>query len=77
MNRCSFTILNIINGFKKKTIDIRVKYVPKSEQTKEKEVKPKTTKSGSLPRKQNKNISQKLKKLLKNIALSGRGYITK
>ena len=29
-----------------------------SEKTKEREIKPKTIKAGSLPRKQNKNISQ-------------------
>ena len=34
----------------KVTIDNSVRYVPKSEQTKEKESKPKTKKTGSLPR---------------------------
>ena len=53
------------------TIDNSVRYVPKSEQTKEKIYKPKTTKAGSLPRKQNKNISQNSKKFLKNVAASG------
>ena len=37
----------------------------------------KKTKAGSLPRKQNKNISQNGKKFLKNVAASGFGYITK
>ena len=41
--------------------------IPITEITKEKEIKPKTTKAGSLPRKQNKNISQNNKKLLKKI----------
>ena len=53
------------------TIDNSVRYIPKSEQTKEKEIKPKTTKAGSLPRKQNKNISQNSKKFLKKISASG------
>ena len=59
------------------TVDNSVKYIPKSEQTKEKEIKPKTIKAGSLPRKQNENISQNNKKFLKNISASGFGYITK
>ena len=50
---------------RKITIDNSVRYVPKSEQTKEKNYKPKTTKAGSLPRKQNKNNSQNGKKFLK------------
>ena len=56
---------------RKITIDNSVRYVPKSEQTKEKTYKPKTTKAGSLPPKQNKNISQNSKKFLKNVAASG------
>ena len=47
---------------RKITIDSSVRYVPKSEQTKEKENKPKTTKAGSLPRNQNKKPSQNNKK---------------
>ena len=62
---------------RKITIDNSVRYIPKSEQTKEREIKPKTIKAGSLPGKQNKNISQKSKKFLKNVAASGFGYITK
>ena len=43
---------------RKTTVDNSVRYIPKSEQTKEKEIKPKTTKSGcSLLRKQNKKLS--------------------
>ena len=53
------------------TIDNSVRYVPKREQTKEIENKPKKIKSGSLPRKQNKNIPQNSKKFLKNVAASG------
>ena len=44
--------------FRKKTVDNSVRYVPKSEKPKEKEIKPKTTKTGSRPRKQNKKLSQ-------------------
>ena len=49
---------------RKITIDNSVRYIPKNEQTKEKNNKPKTTKAGSLPRKQNKNISQIVKSSL-------------
>ena len=56
---------------RKITYDNSVRYIPKSEQTKEKEIKPKTIKAGSFPRKQNKNISQNSKKFLKNISASG------
>ena len=62
---------------RKITIDNSVRYIPKSEQTKEKQIKPKTIKAGSLPRRQNKNISQNNKKFLKNVVASGFGYITK
>ena len=47
------------------TIDNSVRYIPKTEQTKEGDSKPKTIKSGSFPRNQNKNISQNSKKFLK------------
>ena len=56
---------------RKITIDDRVRYVPKNEKPKEKDSKPKTTKAGSNPRKQNKNSSQNSKKFLKNISASG------
>ena len=36
------------------TIDNSVRYIPKSEQTKEGEIKSKKIKDGSVPRKQNK-----------------------
>ena len=62
---------------RKMAIDNTVRYIPKSEQTKEREIKPKTTKAGSIPRKQNKNISQNSKKFLKKISASGFKYITK
>ena len=56
---------------RKITIDNSVRYIPKTEQTKEKNIKAKTTKAGSLPRKQNKKPSQNNKKFLKNVAASG------
>ena len=62
---------------RKITIDNSVRYIPKSEQTKERDIKPKKIKAGSVPRKQNKNISQNSKNFLKNVAASGFGYITK
>ena len=62
---------------RKITVDNSVRYIPKSEQTKEKDIKPKTIKAGSLPRKQSKNISQNNKKFLKNNSASGFSFITK
>ena len=62
---------------RKITIDNSVRYVPKNEKTKEREIKPKAIKAGSLPRKQNKNCSKNNKKFLTNVAASGFGYITK
>ena len=55
---------------RKITIDNSVRYVPKNE-------KPKTTKAGSLPRKQNKNNSRNSKKFLNNVTASGFGVLTK
>ena len=55
-------------GLRQITIDNKVRYIPKSEQTKKRKIKPKTIKTGSLPRKQNKkSISQNSKKTLENI----------
>ena len=62
---------------RKITIDNSVRYIPITEKTKEREIKPKTIKAGSLPRKQNKICSKNNKKLLTNVAASGFGYITK
>ena len=45
------------------TVDNSVRYIPKSEQTKERDSKPKTTKAGSLPRKQ-KKIHKTIKSFL-------------
>ena len=59
---------------RKITIDNSVRYIPKSEQTKD--IKPKTIKAGSLSRKQNKNITQNNKKFIKKVTASGFKYIT-
>ena len=61
---------------RKITIDNSVRYIPVIEKTKERDKKPKTTKAGSLSRKQNKKPSQNNKKFLKNISASGFKYIT-
>ena len=60
---------------RKISLDNSGRYVPRSEKTKERGSKPKTTKAGSLPRKQNKNISQNSKKFLKNVSASGFKYL--
>ena len=62
---------------RKITIDNSVRYIPISEQTKERKIEPNTIKAGSLPRKQNKNISQNNKKFLKNVAAGGFGTLIK
>ena len=56
---------------RKTTIDNSVRYIPKSEQYKEKDSKTKTTKAGSPPRKQNRKLSQNNKKWI----ASGFGFI--
>ena len=43
---------------RKITNDNSVRYIPKTAKTQEKGIKPKTIKAGSLPRKQNRNLSQ-------------------
>ena len=62
---------------RKITVDNSVGYIPINEKAKEKDIKLKTTKAGSLPRKQNKKPSQNNKKFLKNISASGFATITK
>ena len=47
---------------RKMTINNSLRYTPISEKTKETDIKPRKTKTGSLPRRQNKNISQNKKK---------------
>ena len=61
---------------RKITFDNSVRYIPKSEQTKEREIKPKTIKAGYLPRKQNKKTSQNSKKFPNNVSASGFGKLT-
>ena len=58
-------------ALRKITVDNSVRYIPKSEQTKERVSKPKTIKVGSIPRKQNQKISQNNKKFLNNVSASG------
>ena len=53
---------------RKITVDNIVKYIPKSEQTRDKDSKPETIKSNSLPRKQGKGISQNKKNSIKQTA---------
>ena len=63
---------------RKITIDNSVRYIPVFEKIKETVNKPKKIKaSGSLPHKQNKNISQNNKKFIKNVAAKGFGTLTK
>ena len=59
---------------RKITFDNSLKYIPKSEQTKEKSIKQNTIKSNSPPKKQTKNHSQN-KKLLKNLSAQGFKYL--
>ena len=49
---------------RKITIDNSVRYIPKSEQTRENKAK-------TIPRKQNKKLSQNNKKFLNNVSASG------
>ena len=60
--------------WRKITVDNSGRYIPKSEQMKERDSKPNTKKKSSAPRKQNKNISQNNKKFIKNVIASGFGY---
>ena len=60
---------------RKITIGNSVRYTPITEKTKEKEIKSKTIRADSLPRKQNKNISQNNKKFLKKVTASGFKYL--
>ena len=50
---------------RKFTFDNGLNYIPKSEKSIEKDIQPNTIKNGSNPRKQNKNLSQNNKKILK------------
>ena len=56
---------------RKISIDKSVRYIPTAEIIKEKEIKTKTTKTESLSRKQDENISQNNKKFLKKVTAGG------
>ena len=68
---------------RKITVDNSVRYVQNSEKPKEKNFKPNTIKAGSIPRKQNKNLSKNNKNYLRNLlplqnnicTIIGHGYI--
>ena len=60
---------------RKITIDNSVRYIAVIEQIKEKNIKPKTIKAASLPRKKNKNFSQNSKKVVNDFAASGFGIL--
>ena len=62
---------------RKLTIDNSVRYIPKYEQTKERDSKPKTTKAGSLTTKQNKKISKNNKKIVEDFTAGGFAKLTK
>ena len=64
-------------ALRKITIDNSVRYIPKGGQSEESDVKTRTIKAGSLPRKQNTICSRNNKKVLTNVAASGFGYIRK
>ena len=51
---------------RKITVDNNVKYIPQSEQTRERDIKPHTVKNTSLPKKQNKKLSQNNAKFITN-----------
>ena len=77
MNRYIYAISIFIKDIKKITVDKSVRYVPITEKTKAREIKPETIKTGSIPRKQNKNISQNSKNFPKIVAASGFATLTK
>ena len=56
---------------RKITVDNSVRYIPVSDQSKEKDIKANKIKNNSTPRKQNKNIPQNSRKFIKNVAASG------
>ena len=60
---------------RKTTVDNSVNFIPQSEQTQSfsRDIKPNTRKVVSLPRKQNKKLSQNIKKFVKDI-MTGEGF---
>ena len=57
--------------------DNSVRYIPKTEKTKERDIKPKTIKACSLPRRTKQKHITKQKKIKKNLAAGGSATITK
>ena len=62
---------------RKITIDNSVRFIRQTEQSRERDIKPKSIKAGSLLRKQNKNISETIKKFKENVAAGGFATLTK
>ena len=60
---------------RKITFDNSVRFIPKSEPTRERDIKPNKLKHNSNPRKQNKNLPQNNKMFLKNISAQGFNYL--
>ena len=60
---------------RKITIDNSVRCIPVTEKTKQRDNKPKTTKAGSLPRKQDKKFSKNNKKFVKDFTAGGFGIL--
>ena len=76
LNRCIYTILNIIEGVEKKKQLITVSHLFRQVNKQKREIiNQRKIKAVSLPRKQNKNISQNNKKFIKNVAASGFGIV--
>ena len=61
----------------KTTIDNSVRFISKSERNKGRDNKSKTKETGSLPRKQNKELSQINGNFYKNVAAGGFATLTK
>ena len=61
--------------WRKITIDNSVKYIPQSEQSQERESEPKTITNISIPREKDKNLSQNIEKIIKNVAAEGFGFL--
>ena len=53
---CIIKSFLMLNGIEKIIVDNSVRYIPRSEQSREKDIKPNSIKHNSNPRTQNKNI---------------------
>ena len=71
MNSCNYTKLYVINDTEKKIIDNSVRYIPKSEQTKGRDIKANSREKNTLSRKQDKKFARNNKKFPMNISASG------